>query len=31
MNPTYTELTQYLGTFSVLHELPADNVVPPAW
>jgi hypothetical protein len=31
MNPTYTELTQYLGAFSVLHELPADNVVPPAW
>ncbi|RZL10815.1 MAG: hypothetical protein EOO62_12795 [Hymenobacter sp.] len=31
MNPTYTALTQYLGAFSVLNELPADSVVPPAW
>lgn len=31
MNSTYAELTKYLGPFSVLRDLPAEGLVPPAW
>lgn len=31
MTPTYAELTTYLGAFSVLCNLSAAIVVPPAW
>ena len=31
MTASYSNLTQYLGAFSVLRDLPAAVVVPPAW
>jgi hypothetical protein len=31
MPASYTDLTPYLGLFSVLHDLPAAVQVPPAW
>jgi hypothetical protein len=31
MNPTYAEITKYLGPFSVLHDLSAEVVVPSTW